>query len=108
MAHVVGVVDSRQWKTRPGNFDNLCAWGRPDAGRGFEIARRDLEMRGPGEILGVRQTGMAQFRIADVMRDQGLLPDVQRVAKTLLEKYPDHADAIIRRWLVEREEYAQV
>lgn len=75
---------------------------------GFEIARRDLEMRGPGEILGVRQTGMAQFRIADVMRDQGLLPDVQRVAKTLLEKYPDHADAIVRRWLVEREEYAQV
>jgi ATP-dependent DNA helicase RecG len=75
---------------------------------GFEIARRDLEMRGPGEILGVRQTGMAQFRIADVMRDQGLLPDVQRVAKSLLEKYPDRADAIVRRWLVEREDYAQV
>ncbi|MFQ5545399.1 MAG: ATP-dependent DNA helicase RecG, partial [Acidiferrobacterales bacterium] len=75
---------------------------------GFEIARRDLEMRGPGEILGVRQTGMAQFRIADVIRDQGLLPDVQRVAKTMLEEYPDHTDAIIRRWLVEREDYAQV
>src|SRR5256885_6862889 len=45
---------------------------------GFEIARRDLELRGPGELLGTRQTGLAQLRVADLMRDADLLPRVQR------------------------------
>ncbi len=75
---------------------------------GFEIARRDLELRGPGEILGTRQTGMAQFRIADLVRDQVLLSKVQRAANVLLRDYPHHVDAIIQRWLTQREDYAQV
>ncbi|MFQ6023171.1 MAG: ATP-dependent DNA helicase RecG [Acidiferrobacterales bacterium] len=75
---------------------------------GFEIARRDLEMRGPGELLGTRQTGLVQFRVADLVRDQVLLPKVQRAASVLLRDYPKAVDAIIGRWLVEREDYAQV
>lgn len=75
---------------------------------GFEIAHKDLEMRGPGELLGTRQTGVMQFRIADLMRDHSLLPTVQRVADVLLQHYPENADAIIHRWLVQTENYAQV
>src|SRR4029077_18941538 len=52
---------------------------------GFVIARRDLELRGPGELLGTRQTGLADMRVADLMRDSDLLPEVQSVAETLLK-----------------------
>src|SRR6266404_7032591 len=51
---------------------------------GFEIARRDLELRGPGELLGTRQTGLAQLRVADLMRDADLLPRVQQTAELQL------------------------
>src|SRR5207245_1593384 len=61
---------------------------------GFEIARRDLEMRGPGELLGIRQTGAAAFHIADIARDHALLPRVQQVAATLLAQYPERVDPI--------------
>jgi ATP-dependent DNA helicase RecG len=66
---------------------------------GFEIARRDLELRGPGEVLGTRQTGMIQFRIADLLRDQGLLAKVERAADYLQEHARDRIEPIIRRWL---------
>jgi ATP-dependent DNA helicase RecG len=72
---------------------------------GFEIARRDLELRGPGEVLGTRQTGALQLRVADLIRDQDMLPNVQQVADELLRSYPTNAGAIIRRWIGEGERY---
>lgn len=75
---------------------------------GFEIARRDLEIRGPGEVLGTRQTGLQNFRIADVIRDQKLLPEVQRTANRLQQEFPEHISGIIRRWLGESENYGNV
>ena len=75
---------------------------------GFEIAQVDLEIRGPGEVLGTRQTGMMQLRIANVMRDQDLIPKVQETAKVLLAEYPQHVDAIIHRWLGKSIEFGQV
>ena len=75
---------------------------------GFEIARRDLELRGPGEVLGTRQTGMIQFRIADLMRDQHLLDKVETAAAELLERHPDSVKPIIRRWLGHAPRYSQV
>ena len=75
---------------------------------GFEIARKDLEMRGPGEVLGTRQTGEQQFHIADLVRDQALLPKIDRAAALLLQRYPQNVDPLIRRWLGVREDYADV
>jgi ATP-dependent DNA helicase RecG len=74
---------------------------------GFEIARRDLELRGPGEVLGTRQTGMLQFRIADLLRDQALVPAVEQAAGWLLQQAPDHVVPVIRRWLGHATRYAQ-
>ena len=75
---------------------------------GFDIARKDLELRGPGEVLGTRQTGMIQFRIADLLRDQGLLSKVERAAAYLIENQPDHIQPIIRRWLGRSVRYGEV
>ncbi|WP_303902812.1 ATP-dependent DNA helicase RecG [Thiohalomonas denitrificans] len=75
---------------------------------GFEIARRDLELRGPGEVLGTRQTGMLNLRIADLQRDQPLLPAVARAADRLLEQDAEAVDAIIHRWLGQGERYGEV
>jgi ATP-dependent DNA helicase RecG len=66
---------------------------------GFEIARRDLELRGPGELLGTRQTGLAQLRVADLLRDADLLPRVQQAAERLLAEFPEHAAALTARWI---------
>ncbi len=66
---------------------------------GFEIAQRDLELRGPGEVLGTRQTGLMQLRVADLIRDADLAPSVYRLARHLLEESPDAVDEIIRRWV---------
>lgn len=75
---------------------------------GFAIARKDLELRGPGEVLGTRQTGEMQLRIADLIHHQHLLPEVQRAAELVLERYPDHAQPLVRRWLGSRTEYGRV
>ena len=75
---------------------------------GFRIAEKDLELRGPGEVLGTRQTGVMQFRIADLMRDAALLPQVQERAIRLLAEQPQAADALLARWVAQREHYAQV
>ena len=75
---------------------------------GFEIARRDLEMRGPGELLGTRQAGMPQFHIADLLRDRALLERVQSVAERVLKEYPECVEPIVRRWLGSAEEYGRV
>lgn len=66
---------------------------------GFVIAERDLELRGPGELLGTRQTGLASFRIADLARDAGLLPRVQVLAERLLDEAPEIADRVVARWI---------
>jgi ATP-dependent DNA helicase RecG len=75
---------------------------------GFEIARIDLDLRGPGEVLGTRQTGMMQFRIADMVRDQDLLEDVKTAAGRLAAEHPDHVDPLIDRWLSGSQEYGRV
>jgi len=75
---------------------------------GFEVARRDLELRGPGEVLGTRQTGLAQMRVADLARDADLLPRVQAAAERLLEEWPAHAAPLIRRWIGHAEQYGRV
>ncbi|HET8763732.1 MAG TPA: ATP-dependent DNA helicase RecG, partial [Rhodanobacter sp.] len=66
---------------------------------GFRIAEKDLELRGPGEVLGTRQTGQLSFRIADITRDAHLLPAVQRVGERLLADHPHAADRLIARWI---------
>jgi ATP-dependent DNA helicase RecG len=75
---------------------------------GFEIARRDLELRGPGEVLGTRQTGVLQLRVADLLRDEELLGGVQQTAREVLQDHPAQAQAIVRRWLGEGEQYGEV
>ncbi|MCB1925245.1 MAG: ATP-dependent DNA helicase RecG [Gammaproteobacteria bacterium] len=75
---------------------------------GFEIARRDLEIRGPGEVLGTRQTGEMQFRIADLLRDQDMVADVQVLADELLREHPRRVAPLIQRWIGARVQYADV
>ncbi len=75
---------------------------------GFEIARRDLMLRGPGELLGTRQTGLAQLRVADLMRDAPLLPKVQEAAERLLAADPDSGNALTQRWIGAGERYGRV
>lgn len=76
-----------------------------DSNDGFVIAQCDLEIRGPGELLGTRQTGNAAFRVADLLRDQAMIPEVQRVARHIHQHYPQQAQALIERWLPETERY---
>jgi len=66
---------------------------------GFVIAEKDLELRGPGELLGTRQTGLAQFRVADLGRDADLLPQVQDIGERLLRESPELAQRIVARWV---------
>ena len=73
---------------------------------GFVIAEKDLELRGPGELLGTRQTGLAAFRVADLARDAGMLPQVRELADRLLADSPDIADRIIARWVGGAARYA--
>ncbi|HTV77877.1 MAG TPA: ATP-dependent DNA helicase RecG [Steroidobacteraceae bacterium] len=75
---------------------------------GFEIARRDLELRGPGELLGTRQTGLAQLRVADLARDADLLPLVQKSAELMLRDYPDNIAPLTTRWIGAGERYGTV
>ncbi|WP_426661480.1 ATP-dependent DNA helicase RecG [Rhodanobacter aciditrophus] len=74
---------------------------------GFRIAEKDLELRGPGEVLGTRQTGQLSFRIADLARDAHLLPAVQRVGEHLLAEHPRAADRLIARWIGGAARYAR-
>lgn len=73
---------------------------------GFLIAERDLALRGPGEILGTRQTGLAAFRVADLVRDADLLPDVHRLGEELLGARPEAADRLVERWIGGAARYA--
>lgn len=75
---------------------------------GFVIAQRDLELRGPGEVLGTRQTGLVEMRVADLVRDQDQLDAVEAVADTLLKQHPEHVAPLVRRWLGDATRYAAV
>jgi ATP-dependent DNA helicase RecG len=73
---------------------------------GFEIAQKDLELRGPGEVLGTRQTGLPQFRVADLAAHQAMLPEVARAAGVMMSRYADTIEPIIKRWLGDAIHYA--
>ncbi|NOX75346.1 MAG: ATP-dependent DNA helicase RecG [Gammaproteobacteria bacterium] len=75
---------------------------------GFVVAQRDLELRGPGELLGTRQTGLVNLRIADFQRDQHLVPAVAECAEYLLREQPRSVGPLIRRWLGEGLQYSNV
>ncbi|TDJ27862.1 MAG: ATP-dependent DNA helicase RecG [Gammaproteobacteria bacterium] len=75
---------------------------------GFKIAQKDLELRGPGEVLGTRQTGVMQLKIADLVRDAHLLPEVIRLSDELVERYPQRVEPLIDRWLSGQAHYAKV
>jgi ATP-dependent DNA helicase RecG len=79
-----------------------------ETGDGFEIARRDLELRGPGELLGTRQTGLAQLKVADLMRDADLLDAVRTAATRMLAEHPERIASLRARWVAQGEEYARV
>ncbi|WP_417543045.1 ATP-dependent DNA helicase RecG [Marinobacter sp.] len=78
-----------------------------DSQDGFVIAEKDLEIRGPGEVLGTRQTGMMQFRLADFERDKGWIEPVREMAPGLMQQ-PQLVQALIKRWLGEKLRYGDV
>jgi ATP-dependent DNA helicase RecG len=74
---------------------------------GFVIAQKDLEIRGPGEVLGTKQTGLADLKIADLIRDQHLIAPTQKLASHVYQQVPQNVDAIIQRWIGDRQQYVQ-
>lgn len=74
---------------------------------GFVIAKRDMALRGPGEILGTRQTGLVQYKVADFYRDKALIPQVREVADVIVQQYPERVAPLIQRWLGNAEEYGK-
>ena len=79
-----------------------------DTNDGFVVAQRDLELRGPGELLGTRQTGLPDYRVANLVRDADLMPQVQITAEAVRKSSPEHAAAIVRRWLGDAGRYGKV
>ena len=77
-----------------------------DTNDGFVIAEKDLEMRGAGELLGTRQTGALSFKVADIIRDQHMLPAVESSAKNLVKAKTGSIEPLIERWVGSREGYA--
>ncbi|EEF79687.1 ATP-dependent DNA helicase RecG [Methylophaga thiooxydans] len=75
---------------------------------GFKIAQRDLEIRGPGEVLGTRQTGLPQFRVADLIDDQDLLSVMDNAANVMLKEAPKQADALVNRWFAHKIDFGNV
>lgn len=75
---------------------------------GFLIAEKDLELRGPGEVLGTRQTGLLQFKVADLMRDNDMLPAARQAAQEMLHQWPSHVGPLLDRWLRHGQQYGQV
>jgi ATP-dependent DNA helicase RecG len=73
---------------------------------GFYIAEKDLEIRGPGEMLGTKQTGVADLKIADLVRDAALIPQVKHLAETMWRDHNKQSEALIRRWLAYKDEYS--
>lgn len=78
-----------------------------DTNDGFKIARKDLEQRGPGELLGTRQTGLQQLKIADLARDKDLIPLVDKIARSIETNHPALVDRLVARWLPSSEKYSR-
>ena len=91
---------SRDGKLRLGVMRESCD--------GFYIAEKDLELRGPGQVLGTNQAGLMSFKIADMQRDALLLEDIKNVSESLMLNNKEIIDPLINRWLSNREEYANV
>ena len=79
-----------------------------DTNDGFVVAQRDLELRGPGELLGTRQTGLPDYRVANLVRDAELMPQVQISAEGIRKSSTRRAAAIVRRWLGDAGRYGKV
>jgi len=79
-----------------------------DSSDGFFISQKDLELRGPGEILGKKQTGLPQYRIANISRDANLMPNVQKTAEIIMKKFPNRTNDIVSRWLGSSEKLGKV
>jgi ATP-dependent DNA helicase RecG len=79
-----------------------------DSNDGFVIAEKDLELRGPGEVLGTRQTGAVHFKIADLARDADLLDNIQEIGERLFTEAPDAVQPLCDRWLGASTDYAEV
>lgn len=79
-----------------------------DTNDGFKIAQKDLEQRGPGELLGTRQTGLQQLRIANLERDKNLLPKIENIARVLYRQHEDLIKPLISRWIINSDQYANV
>lgn len=75
---------------------------------GFEIAHKDLQLRGPGEVLGTKQTGLVQFKIADIVRDEYLLDEVKVVAEQLKISYPENVSKLINRWIGQAQQFVNI
>ena len=75
---------------------------------GFYISEKDLELRGPGELLGTKQKGIIGLKIADISRDAYLLPKINKLCADFEEKYPKQAEKLIRRWVGNQIEYRKV
>ncbi|MDO9012575.1 MAG: ATP-dependent DNA helicase RecG [Gallionella sp.] len=75
---------------------------------GFAIAQEDLQLRGPGELLGARQSGVAMLRFADIDADEDLLEQARGVADELLHDYPEAARAYLQRWMAKKHDYLHV
>ena len=75
---------------------------------GFVVAQKDLELRGPGELLGTRQTGLPEYRIANIVRDADLMPAVQKAAEAIQQRDAGVAEAIMQRWIGSAHNYGKV
>jgi ATP-dependent DNA helicase RecG len=75
---------------------------------GFYIAEQDLLFRGPGELLGTRQTGLTSFRVAQLPAHEMLLEQVAEIAESLVQNYPDRCTLLVERWTGERQAFARV
>ncbi len=79
-----------------------------DTHDGFAIAQRDLDIRGPGEVLGTRQKGVLNFKVADLQRDRTLLDDIVDAGKILFKTYPEPCKALVQRWVKKELHYGEV
>ena len=75
---------------------------------GFKVAEKDLELRGPGEVLGTKQTGLMQMRIADIVRDEHWFPEVKATALYIIRHHPEAVRPLVRRWLGKADRFVNV
>ncbi len=75
---------------------------------GFKVAEKDLELRGPGEVLGTRQTGLMQMRIADIVRDEPWFTEIKAAAQYIIKQHPEAVEPLVRRWLGKADRFANV